>query len=95
MRTWLRCGCSIRAGDLTTYRAADGQLLASTSLSKQPVTAISNNRGDIAIGHGDGTIIVGRVSQTFNYLDPKGLPDERSDLCCRDNRLSSRTAWPR
>jgi len=61
-------------GKLTTYRAAGGELLKTLSLSKQPLTAISNNRGDVAIGLGDGSVIVGRVSQTFNYVDPKLLP---------------------
>ena len=61
-------------GKLTTYRAAGGERLKTLSLSKQPLTAISNNRGDMAIGLADGSVIVGRISQTFNYVDPKALP---------------------
>ena len=67
-------------GELTTYRAAGGELFKSVSLSKQPVTAISNNRGDVAIGLADGTVIVGRISQTFDYVDPKTLPPSIESL---------------
>ena len=67
-------------GKLTTYRAAGGELLKTLSLSKQPLTTISNNRGDIAIGLADGSVIVGRVSQSFNYVDPKLLPPSLGSL---------------
>jgi phosphate transport system permease protein len=67
-------------GRLTTYRAAGGELLKTVPLARQPLTAISNNRGDLAIGFGDGSVIVGRVSQTFKYLDPKVLPANLGSL---------------
>jgi len=67
-------------GKLTTYRAVGGEQLKTLSLSKQPLTAISNNRGDVAVGLGDGSVIVGRVSQTFNYVDPKSLPPSLGSL---------------
>jgi phosphate transport system permease protein len=67
-------------GDLSTYLAAGGELLKCEPLGKQPVTAISNNQGNLALGFADGSVRAGRVGQSFEYLDPKALAKELKPL---------------
>jgi phosphate transport system permease protein len=67
-------------GDLTTYLVPGGELLKSESLAKQPVTASSNNQGDLAIGLADGTARVGRIGQKYEYLSPKALAGATKEI---------------
>ncbi len=63
------------AGDLSTYRAAGGEFVSSDAVSKQTITAVSNNRSDVAIGYSDGTVRVGQFRSNVSYLEPSSLPD--------------------
>lgn len=60
-------------GRLSIYRLSGGELIHTMSVSDQPITALSNSRGIVAIGRSDGTARVGRIRYSLQWLS--NLPD--------------------
>jgi phosphate transport system permease protein len=63
-------------GKFNTYRIKGGELIQSVSVTDKKITGLSNSRGEIAVGHPDGTVQVGRVTQTTDYLQASKVPKE-------------------
>ncbi len=70
-------------GRFNTYRlgsaqskAGGGELISSVSITDKKITALSNTRGEVAVGHADGTVQVGRISQSTVSIQPDKIPAE-------------------
>lgn len=55
-------------GNLSTYRIDGAELIGSRSLSDVPVTATSNDDGATALGLEDGTVIIGTIGYSLEYV---------------------------
>ncbi len=66
-------------GNLTTFRVDGAEIVSSQSLSTdQPVTAVGNSHGVVAIGRADGTVKLGSIKFESAFVD--GVPDVMESL---------------
>lgn len=61
-------------GNLSTHRLRGGERVQTVPLSSSSPTAISDNRGELALGFADGTVRVGRITQEIAYVSAPTVP---------------------
>jgi phosphate transport system permease protein len=65
-------------GQLSIYRTAAAELVRTEALSDVPVTAVSDDKGVVALGRADGTVRAGRIKQEMEFVGH--LPDAMEGL---------------
>jgi phosphate transport system permease protein len=61
-------------GKFNTYKLSSGELVKSVAATDKKITALSNTRGEVAVGHDDGTVQVGRITQSVDYPPSEKIP---------------------